>query len=729
MNGVIPFFRRTLRHGAVWIPAVAAVAAVARLAAVEFVDQRYQKLLHPGCPPVWSWMVAVLLLAAVTFGGIRLLRSRAVADGREPETTFFFCVAPLLPLAVFWWAPMFYGGILLVVFLFALVAGRFFSLLRPAGDGSGSVRHAAVVLSAAVALYAAWGAYMQYRSYSLLAMQWLDWGHYYEALLNTWRGRFFHLNINHGCFLGSRFCPSLLILSPVLPAGVPGFFFAGSLAVASGAWLVYALAREFRASPAEALFFGLWYLLLPGTVNLNLPLLDGFHEVFLLFPAALGALLAYVRRRYLTAWALVIFCFGVRETAVFMFLGFSITLFLIGRRRHAFWLMTASAVALVLIFGVLMPLARPEGTVYSHVVFYPHLGDTMWEIALSPLLRPAAFWGTVFSVHSLWYFAALLLPFLFLAFIAPAWLFPLGFDLVMVAADHRFDSQTLLRHYQCAMLITLVAASLEGFRRLRAGEAPRYAEWFLFGLRGARPAAGIMAATLAATLGVTLFFTQVPGLPGSDPRLSQWSDARDFVRGIIARIEPGAEVTAGPRLASFLVGTHETFFDYDGSFPLRRYVLIESFVSTYNEHRFRRELLRSPEWTLLASEYLDERLVQLFEHRPRREPLPRNLERLSAAEWSAAGLAIPSGMPQLELKAGVSGSRLEIAARLTAPVDFDIGFSLKLKFHDAPDAVFFDSFGHGLCPADFASPGEVYRFSVPLPGRLKSCSVDLIRIP
>ena len=727
MNAVAAGVSTVLRRIAVWLPFAAALPAVARLASLRFVDQRYQVLMQPESPSVRSWVTAAALLGVATWGALGVLRRRFAPSSRSPETVFLSAVLPLFPLAAFWYFPLSYGGVMLCVFLFAWTAGRFFALAAP--DEPPAVRHGVMLLALTVLLYAVWGAYLQFRSYSLLAMQWLDWGHYYEALLNTWRGRFFHLNINHGCFLGSRFCPSLLILSPVLVAGVPGFFFAGSLLVASGAFPVYMLARRYRANDAEALFFGLWYLLLPGTVNLNMPLLDGFHEVFILIPAVLWALWAYLTRRYVVAWVLTLFCFGVRETAPFLFLGFGITLFLLGRRRHGALLAAASVAALALILGVLMPLARPSGGVYDHVVFYPHLGKTVREIALSPLLRPAAFWGAVGSAHSWRYYAALFLPFLFLAPSAPMWLIPMLFDLLMVAADRRFDSQTLLRHYQCAMLITLTAAALAGFRRVRCGRAPRWAGWFLIGLPGARADAGFIGSTLAATLGMTLFFTQIPGLPGSDPRLAGWSDARNFVQEFVACMEPGAEVTAGPRLASFLVGKYETFFDYDDVAKLRRYVLIESFVPTYNEHRFRRELLRSDEWTLLKSEYLDERLVQLFERRKRGVPLPRTTRNISGAEWSACGDNIPSGMPEVEMRGRVESGRLLIAARIVSKVDCDIGFSVRMSFRDAPDAVFFDSFGHGVRPADFASPGEVYRFAVPLPGTLENCAVDLVKIP
>ena len=712
------------------LPFAAAWAAVAQLLAVRFVDQRYQTLVMPEKLPEWTYPAALILLAAGYLGGGLLLKKRG---GDAAGKGLFAAALPLLPLAFCWFFPLAYSGVIFCIFCFALAAGRLFvqfENIPEAADDGARPRRYALMLGALILLCAAWGAFQQYRSHCLLGMQWLDWGHYYESLLNTWRGRFFHLNLNHGCFLGSRFCPSLLILSPVLWAGVPGFFFAGALAVASGAFPVYLTARRFGATAAEALLFGVWYLLLPGIINLELPLLDGFHEVFLLFPAVLWAFWAYVVKRYKLAWILVLFSFGVRETAPFMFLGFGATLFLTGRRRHGAILAAASIVALVLILGVLMPLARPAGTVYDHVSFYPHLGGTIREIALSPFARPRAFWGTVLSAHSWRYYAALFLPFLFLATAAPKWWLPMLCDLAMVAADRRFDSQTLLRHYQCVMLLTLVVATLEGFRKIRAGETPRYLRWIFRGVRELDPVGGLSAATLAATLGMTFFFTQVPGLPGSDPRLGRWSDARPLMAKFLRLVEPGAEVTAGPRLAGFLVGRNEVFLSADAAEPLKRYVLVEGLVPDYRQMLLRGKLLKDRDWTLLGSEYLDDRLIQLFERKPRTADLPHNVRRLTPEAWARSGDPIPCRLPQLELRGRVERGLLIVSARIVEkiPAELDIGFATRIDCHDAPPMESFITFGNGMFPAGMAATGDVYTFAVPLPDRPRGCAVDLIRI-
>ena len=711
------------------LPFAGAWGAVAQLLTIRFVDQRYQTLAVPERMPEWAYPAALILLAA-GYAGSRMLLKKRVAD---PDRGSFMAALPLLPLTLFWFFPVTYSGVIFCIFCFALAAGRLFAQFEnapdPADDGARPRRYA-LMLGALIVLCAAWGAFQQYRSHCLLGMQWLDWGHYYESLRNTWRGRFFHLNLNHGCFLGSRFCPSLLILSPVLLAGVPGFFFAGALAVASGAFPVYLTARRFGATAAEALLFGVWYLLLPGIINLELPLLDGFHEVFLLFPAVLWAFWAYVTKRYKLAWILVLFSFGVRETVPFMFLGFGATLFLTGRRRHGAILAAASIAALVLILGVLMPLARPAGTVYGHVTFYPHLGNTIREIALSPLARPRAFWGTVLSAHSWRYYAALLLPFLFLATAAPKWWLPMLCDLAMVAADRRFDSQTLLRHYQCVMLLTLIVAALEGFRRMRAGEPPRYLRWIFRGVKDVDPLGGLAAATLTATLGMTLFFTQVPGLPGADPRLGKWSDARPLMQEFLRLVEPGTEVTAGPRLAGFLVGRNEVFLSADAAEPLKRYVLIEGLVPDYRQMLLRDELLKDRAWTLLKSEYLDDRLIQLFEHKPRTADLAHGVRRLTQEEWARRGAPVPCRLPQLELRGRAERGLLIVSARIGAkiPAGLDLGFVTRIEYADAPATESFTTFGGGLFPAHSASPGDVYAFAVPLSGRPRGCAVDLIWI-
>ena len=739
MNDGGRVWRRVASGGCAGLLLLAAYPALAKLLTLlfaergaAFVDQRFQKLLTPEAASPSSSALALLLLGGCFWGGRELLARRGDGSRRSPEAGLMFAVLPLAFLLPLWFLPLTYMAIPLCVLCFALAAGRFAAQLRQQTDGGALDRHGVFILTAFVVGAALWGGFQQWRSYSVLGMQWLDWGHYYESLRNTWRGEFFRLNLSHGCFLGSRFCPSLVILSPVLLAGIRGFFFAGALLVASGAFLVYALARHFRARKAESLLFGIWYLLLPGVVNLELPLLDGFHEVFLLFPAVLGALLAYEKRKYGLAWILVLFCFGVRETVPFMFLGFGATLFVTGRRRHGLMLAAASLLALVLTIGVLMPLMRPaEKTVYDHVTFYPHLGNTVREIALSPILRFKVFWGKLFcDAHSWRYYVVLFLPFAFLAAAAPEWLIPMVFDLVMVVEDRRFDSQTLLRHYQCVMLITLVASSLQGFRKLRAGTAPRFVKGFLFPVAD-RPTNGILAATLTATLGMSLFFTQVPYLPGADPRLEKWGDVRRTVRGFTDLMEPGSAVTAGPRLAGFLVDDHEMHLSGDREAPLQRYVLIEGLNPDYRQKQLRYELLNDPAWTLLRSEYLDDRLmlIQLFERRPRRFSPPSGVRRMTEAEWRSCGAPVPGTLPQLEMRArpvSLPGrDMLAVSVRLKSPVDCDLGFAVRIDYDDVPAAEHFVSFGNGVLPADRAASGDVYTFTVPIAGKIRNCRVDI----
>lgn len=731
--------------GALLVAAHPALAKLLTLLFAErgaaFVDQRHQKLLAPGAATPLCSALALLLLGAGFWGGLELLRRRGNASRRSPEYGLLLAVLPLALLLPLWFLPLSYLALPLCVLCFAWTTGRFVSQLRYDADGGALDRYCTVILSVFVVGVALWSGVQQWRSHTALGMQWLDWGHYYESLRNTWRGEFFHLNLSHGCFIGSRFCPSLLILSPVLPAGVPGLFFAGAFLVASGAFLVYAVARHFRARKAEALLFAIWYLLLPGVVNLGLPLLDGFHEVFLLIPAVLGAFLAYEKRNYPLAVILVLFCFGVRETAPFMFLGFGVTLMLTGRRRDGLILAGASLLALVLILGVLMPLLRPAGkTVYDHVTFYPHLGNTVREIALSPILRFKVFWGKLFcDAHSWCYYVVLLLPFVFLAAAAPEWLIPMVFDFVMVTEDYRIDSQTLLRHYQCVMLLTLVIAALEGFRKLRAGTAPGYVKWFLFPV-GDRPTNGILAATLASTLGMTLFFTQIPGLPGADPRLAEWRDARETVRRFTDLMEKGSSVTAGPRLAGFLVDDYDLYLSSDAAEPLKRYVLIEGLNPDYRQKRLRCELLKDPAWTLLRSEYRDDRmmLIQLFEHKPRTALPPGGVRPMTDAEWRACGspVPVPGGVSprwektirSLEMRArpvSFSGrDLLAVSVRLKDKVECDLGFTVRIEYEDAAATESFVSFGNGVFPADFAAPGDVYTFFAPIAGKIRSCRVD-----
>ena len=713
--------------------------AVLKFGMAFFTDLRHQVIV-----PAAEFSTASILAAAGAALLWPALEKEMLRRANAPAGSFFAAGLPLFGTAAMWFLPPTFPLLILCIALVSWSAGRAASLCGALSLPRLRGRTAFAILCGAALLAAAVGAWQQCRSLHTLGMAWFDWGHFYECLNNFFRGKPFHLNLCGGSFLGSRFTPTLVLLLPVVATGsVPLFLFAGSLLVSSGAIFTYLLARSLKFTAAEALFWGLWYLILPGIANMNLPLLDGFHEVFLLFPLVLAAVWLAAERRYVPAAVLTLLALGVRETVGIAFAGYGVVLFLRGERRTGAALCLGSLLWVLIVLKVLMPFFDPRAAeTYVHVGFYSHLGGNIAEIALSPLLRPKAFFGSLFNQHNFLFWCTLLLPFAVLIRHAPLMLLPLIPEFIMVSVDRRFDTQNVLRHYQALILIVLIVAALCGAKRLRERGTAADLRLFLAGMPRPRSAwLGAAGAAFAAAACSFFVFVQLPGLPASDPRrrsvgsggIAVWEDVRPALGRILPLIPSGAKVTAGPRPASLLVprfDIHPAPRNVGGE--LQDFVLLENFFSFYSpEDLLSRHLLRSPEWELIHQEFVDERSLQLFRRTARPVPKRPPTVKLPRSEWERWGTLIPLPCPELELRGrpGAPG-QLVLGVRVKRRCRNDMGFRVLLRFASGREQKHFTSFCNGRWPADFAAPGEGFFFSVEYPPQETptNCRVDVIDI-
>ena len=703
----------------------------ARFFALEYVDQRFHKLTFSAASTAFCIITALILMASLLLAEyFFLFRSDPERAGRKLWSANW----PLLFWLPGWFFQLNYTVLPLYVVPAAWAAARFSTNFVSFGSLSWKrCFQVAAAISLTVGLLCGAGLIW---SFNTLAMQWFDWGHFYEALTNTLDGRFFYLDLSQGSFLGSRFCPSLLILLPVVLFRSPELFLlTGALLIASGGVLVVVAGKILKLSPAMALCCGMGFLFMPLALNMMWAQLDGFHEVFLLVPVFFGAWCCYRAGKKRWAACLWIFSLGIRETVGFMWMMWGILLlFHKGRRRDGAIILSVSLVWTALLILWIMPEICTLSSSYEHTVFFPHLGNSISEIALSPFLRPGIFWGKLFSLHNLDFYLALLLPFIPVLLVRPYYLLALLPDLLMVSLDYRFDSQCLLRHYSMVPMLVLTVAAVETVAALQQ-EKKGFSGRLLTRLSGVPVYRSAAVYQTAAALLSSCCFAQLPGLPAADPRLPEWSWAKAAVEEFYDFIPPGVPVSAGPGMACFFAGRNElNVFRNDISRRLFDRVVIESFMAVYGENALRIKLLQSGKWELKHSVYLDDRLLQLFERR--KTPLPDgavppdSVVKVSDRDWAAWGSPIPCRVPELEMRGRISGKHLLVAVRIVKKFAFDAGFNVRIRYAGEKDEViFFRSFGDGSYPACLALPGETWVMGIPLEGRPERCQVDIAVIP
>ncbi|WP_428938520.1 DUF2079 domain-containing protein [Fontivita pretiosa] len=182
---------------------------------------------------------------------------------------------------------------------------------------------------------------------------------------------------------------------------------AQAVALAAGAWPLWRLARQAGLEHGQATALAAAYLMYP--VVLASSLFDFHPDVFVL-PALLWAILFARQKRpipFLLAIAVALSCkaiFALTVAAMGMWL-------LVAERQRFFGI--AAIVAGVVWFFIAAKLIVPwfgAGRTLSGLWYYDHLGDSVLEIALSPLLKPSLVLAHLFSLGSLKYLIILATP-------------------------------------------------------------------------------------------------------------------------------------------------------------------------------------------------------------------------------------------------------------------------------------------------------------------------------
>ncbi|HET7875575.1 MAG TPA: DUF2079 domain-containing protein [Methylomirabilota bacterium] len=295
---------------------------------------------------------------------------------------------------------------ILVVFL-AVASLRL--VVAPADVPAFSPRR--VVLAGTVA-YALGFSFVTVTRHLTLQTHALDLGYYVQLTWNLAQGQGPRVSLPEMHAWGDHLSPIMYLFVPVfwVAPGPVALLVAQSAILALGAPAVFGIAARRLGDERPAAAFALLYLANPSLHGINV---RDFHAAALAIPLLLAAVyFAEAGRPWLMAGAaaLTMLC---REDAALAVLGLGLWLGL-GRRRWREGAVTAVA-ALAVFFaevGWIVPTYR--GQPYSHLERYAHLGRSVFEIALAPLLHPLRTLGTLLTWERVVYLIAMLAPLGFL---------------------------------------------------------------------------------------------------------------------------------------------------------------------------------------------------------------------------------------------------------------------------------------------------------------------------
>jgi uncharacterized membrane protein len=468
--------------------------AFALLATRDYLILLYS-VLSP-TPPVWGFLalpawklVAALGAAALLTGAAAWLVRLSKRDCIQPVCALYLAyLVPLLDLvrgAGVPLPPTFYEPLLLAVITgyTARAVAREMGLRFPLS--SPPARSWLILTWVCAASAAVWWYLQGASAYEDFLLGYHDFGHFGYRVVNTWQGRGFLLESPGEPAFWDHFNPGLALLAPLwgLWPDEKLFILLQALCLAVPAVLVHGIARAWGAQPQAAACWALAYLAFPAVGLLNLNYSYGWHPVSMALPLIFLAVWALLHRRYVAAVAATVLACSFKET-VLVTLGclaaaLAVQAWLdqsrskvdsVARRPDALlarrvpwsvWLLVWAAITVAFFLVVrLTPFAQFQTSRFAN------LGDSSLEIALSPVLRPAAFWGQVAQPRSLIFLLALLVP-LGLRALVRGWLILLAAVLpltVLLAWEHQ-PATCIAFQYVTTLIPVFFLAAISGAAR------------------------------------------------------------------------------------------------------------------------------------------------------------------------------------------------------------------------------------------------------------------------
>jgi uncharacterized membrane protein len=542
--------------------------------------------------PHLSWV----LFAAL---GVGWMAARAQPIDRWRWTRLLLCVVgfwmvPVLELIRLVWPslPRTFLEPIGLAFLTGLVVKDFARgrlSKKPSTVFARSVLWFSAVVLAALAL-GVWWFWQSHQAYADYCLGYFDFGHFARRVINTWRGVGFLQQTPGLPAFWDHFNPGLAMLAPLwgLWSDVHLFFAVQALCLTLPAVFVYGIARRLGATAAGASAWALGYLAWPVVEQLNLNFSYGWHPVSAAIPLMLAAAYCLVSKRKAAALLLAVLACSFKEDVLVTTVGLAAGLALLAwlekrakrekREKRSFalsgpkvvgdgfevgaphpqpspafaWL-PAPWVSLVVagsFLAVAVLIFKTTDFTRYQVGRFEHLGNNVWEIAVSPFLHPWAFWSRVFSSDSLYYLLILFLPFGLLNAVR-GWPLQLAVavPLTLLLAWHISTAKCIAFQYVTCPIIVIAWAAMVGARRSAAARANPAAA---MGVAG--------AAALATALCMSLVFGALPTTPPTSPfyvheaHRPLWDPhVRELDRLVAMINRPDTSVLASGRVASHLL--------------------------------------------------------------------------------------------------------------------------------------------------------------------------------
>jgi uncharacterized membrane protein len=406
------------------------------------------------------------------------------------------------------------------------------------------VRFLGPVVWLGVLLMALFYYWQQLHYWNNLALGYADCGEYGRLLNNTVfrpHEMFMVINPEKPMFWG-HFEPGALLFAPLwaLWPDLPILFAVQAVVIVGVSLPLYWIGRHVFQERMAALLLVVAWLVYPSATQLAYSASYGFHFGNVSLPFYFLALAFWLKGNDWWALAAAVGALLMKEEAAIVIGMFGLYVAIFERRPRLGTAITVIAFGYFLLMTTLVIPSVKLGY-YPQLRFFADLGDSKWEILLSPLTKPRIFWGKLLEARSFYFASALLAPLLFYPLRKPSILFV---GMLTFVFDCLYPAlKSIAFHYQAALLPTVFWALAFALQN----KQPRLRRAALVGVVGS-------GTLLSVFLGNTFWSKDTLAI-------TTWPGRIDLVRRFGEQIDPHGSLFATPRAGAHFIAQHYLYLD------------------------------------------------------------------------------------------------------------------------------------------------------------------------
>ncbi len=575
--------------------------------------------------------------------------------------------------------------------------------------------------------FTACGVYMAHVALKVQFLCFGDWGIFTEVAANTLDGNFLLSNWHGGInFFSHHFMPGFFVLfTPLIwlfrsPYTTVVF---GALTLWGSAMLIYYFARTRQLSPPYAFCLAMTYLLYPSLSNLNISIFYGFHVIYLFIPVFILFYVFYERERYMIAFLIFLYSLTVQETVGVFWVGWGVVQFLSGRKKDGIIYAVIGAVFFIICIKLIIPACGVTQYIYVQER-YCHLGSGILEIMFSPIIKPYAFWGSLFTVKNLAVMLLLLAPSFMVAFNRPLLLLCSMPQLLFVFIQNNQEVINLCLQYQSETVAMIAVTCVLGLVAvLRNEKLTSWTKILMLGLLRKdmihdrkNIASAMIAGLIVSSLLANYFYSlSYYGCHSFKP-VAQRPDCTPVMDEIKKIVPPDIAVAASERVAAHFMIRNQVFpVSFD-----KEYRIYDLSDCLDGSSLFHNAMLDNKDYGLIWFKLYKNHQFFVFK-KDAKNKYPKPVNPISPQDWEVSGqtMVMPELNDDFQVKAKLDKSQegrlyLVCTVKLKRKINYECEINAHASFNNK-NYYWLIPFGYGYYPASKTLPGEVFKVMLPLP--------------